>query len=103
MSLTVEDESDNQEGLGMVLGGCMGMFYAYDGMIRSREPEWIQGAINVIINPFRGFRLVSNVAKYKTMACQPGKICTGIPEETFSRGSKGEGGTYPEHLKLHIP
>ena len=81
----------------------MGFFYDDDGMILSRDTEWIQGAINVIINPFRGFRLVSNVAKYKTMACQTGEICTGIPEETFSRGNKGEGDTYTEHLKLHIP
>ena len=33
MSITVEDESATNGGLGMAVGLCMGMFYADDGMI----------------------------------------------------------------------
>ena len=49
MSLTVEDLSTNHEGLGMTVGQCIGIFYADDGMIGSRDTEWFQGAINVLI------------------------------------------------------
>ena len=33
---------------------------------------------------------MENVAKLKTMTCQPGEIIRGIKEEAFSRRSKGE-------------
>ena len=37
MSLTVEDKSATYEGLVMVVGRCMGVFYAYGGMIVSKD------------------------------------------------------------------
>ena len=58
-------------------------------MIRSRYTEWLQGAINVIKRLFRRFGIMANVAKYKTMECQPGAIHTGMSEEAFSSRSKG--------------
>ena len=69
----------------------MGVFYADDGIILSRGPEWVQGVINVLIRLFRRFGLISNVEKSKIMTCQPGVICTGMSEEAFSRKSKLEG------------
>ena len=56
----------------------MGLFYADEGMIRSRVPELIQREINVIIGLFIRFGLMANVEKSKTMTFQPGAICTWI-------------------------
>ena len=38
MSLTVEDKSATQEGIGMAIGWCMVACCADDGMIGSRDP-----------------------------------------------------------------
>ena len=98
MSLVVEGKSATHGGLRVVVGRCMGMFYADDGMIGWRGPEWIQGDINVLVILFRRVGLMANVAKSNTMTCQPGAICTGISEEAFSWNRKGEGSTYQELL-----
>ena len=60
------------------------MFYADDDMIGSRDPEWLQGEINVHIGLFRRVILMTNIEKFKTMTCQPGEIFMGMSEEAFS-------------------
>ena len=62
----------------------MGAFYTDDGMIGSRDPEWIQGAINVLIGLFRRVFLMANDEKSNTLTCQPGSVITGVSEEAFS-------------------
>ena len=64
-----------------------GVFYADDGMIGSRGPEWLQGDVNVLIRLFRMVGLVYNVAKSNTMNSQSGAILTGVSEEAFNRVS----------------
>ena len=49
------------------MGRSMGVFYADNGFIVFQDPEWIQGAVNVLIGLFYRVRLVANVAKNKTM------------------------------------
>ena len=49
--------------------------------MRSRDLEWIQGALNVLIRLFRWYRLLANVAKYKAMTCQMGTRWSGISDE----------------------
>ena len=39
----VEDGSVIQDGPGHTVGQILGMFYADDGLLRSRDPEWLQG------------------------------------------------------------
>ena len=103
ISLTVEDEQVTHEELGMVAGRCMGVFNADDGMLGSRYPEWLQGAINVLIRLFRRVLLMENIAKYKTTTCQTGEIFTGMSEEEFGWRSTGEGVKHRECLRLRIP
>ena len=49
-------------------------------MIRSRDLEWLQEAINVLIGIFIRVNLMANVAKFKTMTCQTGGINTMMSE-----------------------
>ena len=65
------------------------VFNAYDGLLVSQEPEWLQGALNVLVRLFLRIGLPSNVAKLKAMMCQPGEIRSGISEETFGYRSTG--------------
>ena len=103
MSLTVEDEYATQEGPGMAVGHCMGLFYEDNGMVVLRDPEWIQEAINVFIGLFWRVELMANVENSNTMKYQPGEIHTGMSENTFIQREKIEGGTYRDHLLYNIP
>ena len=58
----------------------MGVFCLDDGMIVSRDPEWLQGDTNIIIGILRRGGLMANIEKSKTMNCQPGVIHTGMSE-----------------------
>ena len=81
----------------------MGVFYVNDSMIRSRDPEWLQGDTNVLIGLFIRFGLMANVANSNTMTCQLGCIFAGMKEEAFSPRIKGGGGTYRERIWWCIP
>ena len=52
----------------------MGLFYDNNFMVGSRDLEWIQGTINVIISLLRWYIIVTNVVNYKSMMCQPVEI-----------------------------
>ena len=73
-ALMVQDELVENEGLGLAVGRCLGMFYAGNGMVVSRDTKWLQGAL------FRRYRLVANIAKSKAMVCQPRKILYEMTE-----------------------
>ena len=83
LSLTVEDEEVIQNGLGHAVGWILGVFYEYDSLLGSREPEWTQGALKILIGMFWQIRLAANVAKLKTTMCQMGAIGPGMSEEVF--------------------
>ena len=55
------------EVLGLLVGICLVLFYADDSVVVSRDPEWLQGDLNVLIGLFRWYGLVSNVAKSKAV------------------------------------
>ena len=78
--MMVEDELVAHDGLGLAVVRCMGMFYADDGLIGSWDPEWLQRYLKVLIDLFKWYGLVANVAKSKAMTCQPGDIWSGMSE-----------------------
>ena len=92
MSLKAEDKFTTHKGLGTAEGICIGVFNMDGNMIASRDPEWIQGVINALIRLSSKVRLMSNVAKSKTMTCQPGAIFKGRQEKAFKWRRKVEGG-----------
>ena len=53
LSLIVEDESTVHGGLRTAVGRSFRVFYADDGLIRSRDLERIQGRLIVLIGRFR--------------------------------------------------
>ena len=83
-----------QEGLGLALGRCLGLFYADGVMVESRDTEWLQGALNVIIDLLRRYLLVVNVAKSKVMICHPGALWYGMLEEAVGQRCTVRGATY---------
>ena len=79
------------------------MLYVDDVIIISKDLEWLQGSLNVLIGLFRRVRLMTNVANSSTMICQTELIHTGMSEEYFNWRSTGYGYSYQEILRNHIP
>ena len=81
LALMAEDQLVDQEGLGISVGRCMGLFYACYDMVGSRDPEWLQVDLNVLIGLLQLYGMVWNIAKYKSKTCQPKTVRYGILEE----------------------
>ena len=47
--LMVEEGELIRDGLGYAVGRSLGVLYSDDGLLESRYPEWIQGALNFLI------------------------------------------------------
>ena len=89
--MMVEEKIVTHERMGLVLGWCIGMLYVDDGLVGLRDPEWLQGALNMLIGIFRWYGLVANVVKYKAMTCQTGEILSGMSEDAVNRRSMERG------------
>ena len=81
----------------------MGLLCADDGMVGSRDPEWLQVALNVLIRILRRYRLLANVAKSKAMTFQLGTLRSAILEEAVELWCTARWETYCERLRMRIP
>ena len=79
--MTVKDDLVFHGSMGHVVGQVLGEFNAGDGLLGLRDPEWLQGGINILIGPFLWIGLMDNVAKSKPINCQLGEIWLGMSEE----------------------
>ena len=73
----------DDDGLGETVGRYLGFFYADDGMVRSRDSDWLYHAVNVLVGLFRKYGLAAKVAKSRTMTCQSGALRAGMSEEAM--------------------
>ena len=80
-----------------------GVFYVVYGILSLRGLDWLQGDLNVLTGLFRRIFLVSNVAKSKTMTCEPEAIRLGISEEIFGQRSVGKGATCRVQMWRRLP
>ena len=85
------------------MGRCLGVFYADDGMVGSRNSDWLQHTMNVLVRIFRSYGLVANIEKSRTMTCQPGSLRTGMSEEAMPLKCTGVGDSYRLRLRRRIP
>ena len=51
------------DGPGETVGRCLGVFYVDNGMVGSRDSDWIWHAMNILFGLFRIYVLAANVAK----------------------------------------
>ena len=61
--LVVEYGAVIHDRLGHTVGQSLGVFYADDGLLGYWHPEWMQGALNILIQLLRKTGLANNVAK----------------------------------------
>ena len=50
-------------------------------MIVSRDPDWLQNSINVMLGLYQGYGLADNIAKYRSMMYQPGALRSRMSAE----------------------
>ena len=70
--------------MGETVGQCLGVFYADDGIVGSCDLDWLQNTMNVLVGLFRRYGLAVNVAKSRTITCQPGALRVGVLEEAIA-------------------
>ena len=63
LEMIVEDQRLTNDGLGDTVRRCLGVFYANNGMVSSRDPDWLQNTTNILVGLFRRYGLEANVAK----------------------------------------
>ena len=76
--MAVKDQRVALDGLGETVGRCLRALYSNNGMVVSRESEWIQHAMNVLVGLFRRYGLAANISKSRTMTFQPGALWVGV-------------------------
>ena len=50
--MTVKYQRVDHDGLGEAVGRCLGFFYANDVMVISREPDYLQHLMNMLVGLF---------------------------------------------------
>jgi hypothetical protein len=61
------------------------IFHVNDAYLASRNPDFLQRVLNVIVGLFDRVGLKTNVQKTQAMICTPGRICTQLPEDSYAR------------------
>ncbi len=58
-------------------------FFVDDGLVGSRDPVWLQSAMDILITLFEGIGIRTNPAKTKVMTCVPGNIRVAHTEAAY--------------------
>ena len=80
----------------------MALFYTYDGMVDSYDPQWLQGDFNTLSGLFDRVGLRKNFGKYIGMVCHPFQAAGNLLEVVYGRRVTGEGPTYMNSLKGQV-
>ena len=72
------------------------LFYAYDGMVASSDPRWLQWSLNALVSLFKRVGLRTNVGKTASMVCRPCQAEGTQSEVAYGRKIAGEGTTCRE-------
>ena len=52
LAITVDDQRVAHDRLREAVRRCLGVFYADDGMVGSRDSEWLQHLMNILVGLF---------------------------------------------------
>ncbi len=61
------------------------IFYVDDAYLVSRDPDFLQRVLDIIVDLFACIGLETNVQKTQTMICTPGRIRIQLPEDSHAR------------------
>ena len=65
------------------------IFYIDDGRIALRDAEFLQEALDMLVETFKRVGLTTNMKKTQAMVCMPGKIRVQLPTDLYKRLREG--------------
>jgi hypothetical protein len=86
--LREEADMEEEEMEGM-MATLFAIFYVDDMYIASRDPVFLQQAINGLVSAFERVGLETNIKKTQAMTCTPGTIRLQLPTESYLRMRTG--------------
>jgi hypothetical protein len=78
-----------EEAIELLLATFFAIFYVDDVYLASRDPDFLQRALDVLVNFFARVGLETNMKKTQTMICTPGRIRTQLPTASYQRMKRG--------------
>jgi hypothetical protein len=80
------------------------VFYVDKGYVASCDPEFIQEALNILVETFKCISLAMNTKKIQAMICKPGKTQVQLPMDSYKRMHKGvaAGGELQRAVVCHV-
>ena len=88
---SLKEEGDYKEAeLEELMATFFTIFYVDDAYLASRDAEFLQRALDIIIGLFERVGLEINTKKTQTMICTPGRTRTQLPFESYRRMQRGQ-------------
>ena len=88
----LKDKSNFEEAeLDNLMAAFFAIFYANDAYLTLRDAEFLQCALDIIIELFAWVGLQTNTKKTQKMIwCTPGRVCTQLFFESYRRTQRGQ-------------
>jgi hypothetical protein len=84
------------------IGEILSLLYADDDQFSAMDREWLQQALNILIDLFARAGLKVNIAKTKFMICLPNSHHSHMSEDAYKRRMTGEGETYRKRKRRRV-
>jgi hypothetical protein len=85
-----EDGDYKEEEVAEYMATFFAIFYVYDPFLASRDASFLQHALTLLVNLFERVGLQANTSKTQTMICNPGRIRTQLPSESYRQMQTGQ-------------
>jgi hypothetical protein len=73
------------EELDLLMVAFFAIFYVDDAYLATRDPNFLQVALNSLVSLFKRVGLETNVKKMQAMICTPGRISTQLSTDSYRR------------------
>ncbi len=85
MRTTINNTDSN---LAECIKGLFAVFYVDNGYIASCNAEFLQEALNILVETFKCVGFAMNTKKTQAMVCTPGRIRVQLPSDLYKRMRK---------------
>ncbi len=91
MRLLRDESKLEEEAIDQLLSTFFAIFYVDDAYLASRDPEFLQRALDNFVKLFACMGLKTNIQKTQTMICTPGRIHTQLSTDLYCPKLDAEG------------
>jgi hypothetical protein len=78
-----ETLDDSNSKLAARVEALFAIFYFDDGYIASKDAEFLQEALDILVETFKHVGLATNTKKMQAMVCTPGRIRVQLPMDSY--------------------